>query len=680
MNSNGQEEKPLEGWDAIAGHFGVTRQTVQDWEKFQQMPVHRSERQRLARVYAYPSEVDAWDARRVKKNLEVLPDNQVATEIATPQPAAHKINFGSSSVWLTASICLSALGIISFLLAGSTERKVLEPTPTFDVPFLRVMPSLSSDGNRIVYSARPQFGAPSLEIMDMQTRKVTPLMEGDQPAWSPDGTQIAFLILNDVTYKGKIYVTTPEGKGPAEVATTQANDFADCIAWTPDSKSLIVSDREQPEMPLALFEVNVATGAKKQLTHPPAGIRGDIECSVSPDGSHIAFSRYLSVSEADFQIMDTATGTTVQLTNDRRKTRGIAWSPDGKDVIFSSQRDGTYYCLYNLPANATIANTPANSTECKSPQGEMWPSVNRSGKTKLVFEKTVRDDNIWRIPLSTNPDPSFQPKAVPVVRSPGYDAWPQISPRGDKLLFISDRNGWREIWTSDGEGNHPQRITSRKAADVQQPRWSPDGEWIVFSSRIGAKWDIFMIRKDGGGLKRLHEPALGPQNPTWSSDGNWIYFTSSNPLLVGTADKRRLFKKRANGDGGAISVRDRGVLGIESPDGKTLYFQNDVDPRYMWRMPLEGGEAQVAFKEVEAGFWSMGNNCIMFLSSRWPYWKSGTPVRQFDFVSGKTGIAGRIWPVVSSYQQTISATKDGKYLYYAQTDSNVSNLYVADWK
>ena len=77
------------------------------------------------------------------------------------------------------------------------------------------------------------------------------------------------------------------------------------------------------------------------------------------------------------------------------------------------------------------------------------------------------------------------PVLLAAYRLDRADYAPAFSPDGKKIAFVSDRSGAREWWICEMDGTNPVRLTSFAGADVILPRWSPDGQRLLFSALTG---------------------------------------------------------------------------------------------------------------------------------------------------------------------------------------------------
>ena len=106
------------------------------------------------------------------------------------------------------------------------------------------------------------------------------------------------------------------------------------LSWSPDGKFLAVSDRTSPEEPFALFLVSVESGEKERLTSPPAQSLGDYKPAFSPDGRTLAFVRQSAVVIGEIYLVQVAGGEPRRLTFNDQAIRGLAWTPDGREIVF----------------------------------------------------------------------------------------------------------------------------------------------------------------------------------------------------------------------------------------------------------------------------------------------------------------------------------------------------------
>jgi Tol biopolymer transport system component len=142
----------------------------------------------------------------------------------------------------------------------------------------------------------------------------------DDPAWSPDGTEIVF------SRHGDIYVMNADGSNQTRLTNT--SEWDEEPAWSPDGKRIAFS-RDYD-----IYVMNADGSNQTNLTNR-YGL--DEEPAWSPDGKKIAFSR-----DNDIYVMNADGSSQTNLTNSHALDVEPAWSPDGEKIVFSSLRDGSF--------------------------------------------------------------------------------------------------------------------------------------------------------------------------------------------------------------------------------------------------------------------------------------------------------------------------------------------------
>lgn len=412
----------------------------------------------------------------------------------------------------------------------------------------------------------------------------------------------------------------------------------------------------RPEV--ALFRISVATGARTQVTFPPAGA-SDWMPAVSPDGRTLGFARVVEDGRGDVWAVPLAGGPADRVTRANEVFFCWTWAANGKDLLISYRRSGRAY-LWRQPVHGGRATRVAGLDDQVK---EL--SVAQKGDLMVYGSGTEDDYNVWRYPLPPSTDP---PR--PLIASAAFDGDARYSPDGARIAFASTRSGQSNIWTCSSDGSDLRRMTSLEPGGFTagSPSWSPDGRWIAFDSRSPeSASSIFLLDAGGGKPKRLTGPGPSDIIPGWSRDSRWVYFSSDRgggPLQI--------WKGPAAG-GEPVQVTRNGALeGFESPDAHFLYYTKRGRKSGFWRMPLGGGDETFVpeLAAVANRYWENSPQGLYFVAP------STTPVLAlFHFSGGVTRVMDL--PVEPTpVHRGLSISPDGRSLLYMQADVATSNLMV----
>ena len=477
-------------------------------------------------------------------------------------------------------------------------------TPVTTFQGYEQQPAFSPDGSRIAFAwdggGDGNFDI-YVKVLDAPTTvRLTSHPRGDvRPAWSPDGQRLAFV--RNLGGEGHDVLVIAAVGGPEE--RIARFPIVTDLAWSHDGTELAVAKLETRSGPAAIVMVRIATRDVRQLTNPLEP-RGDEGFAFSPDGKMLAIAKR-SPDAKGIYVQRIDGGEARQVASEPGGIWDLAWTPDGKHIVFSSG-----------PGRAALWRVPAigGPRERLSWPGDevRWFSIAASGD-RIAFGHVTNDQNIWEFTLGTEAAPAAK---APLVASTWFDGAPELSPDGRRLAFISDRSGTLELWTSDAAGRNAIALTSFTGARVGNPRWSPDSRRIAFDAYPSGLCDVFVVDADGGAPRPLVSDASDDVLAAWSADGQWLYFASNRGAAASKSGDYDIWKMPAGG-GPARRVTSSGAFrAAESTDGRTLFYSNR-GARGLWKMPVDGGRAELIVENMNGGVlggWHVVADGVYFLA------------------------------------------------------------------
>jgi hypothetical protein len=160
---------------------------------------------------------------------------------------------------------------------------------------------------------------------------------------------------------------------------------------------------------------------------------------------------------------------------------------------------------------------------------------------------------------------------------------------GGPILFLSNRSGDREIYVVNRDGSGLRRVTFNGIFE-RAARWSPDGTRIAFTGFVGGNGDIYTIKADGSDLRRLTTDPARDDDPAWTANGKRIVYDRGLANNCGPCTLRIV-----GADGTKDRALDVGPGNSISPDvlGDRLAFANDRTGLYaIYTMVLDSGHAR----------------------------------------------------------------------------------------
>jgi serine/threonine protein kinase/Tol biopolymer transport system component len=326
----------------------------------------------------------AEDIRRHLAGLPVMARGGSLPYRAAKLVQRHK----TPAVAVAAAIALSAVLIIATIFwdRGTGSAPPSRITPFTSLVGNETQASFSPDGKKIVFVwsgedhknpdiyVKPLAGGAPLRLTSDPAEEVS-------PAWSPDGTRVAFL---RASVNGTSILSVSAAGGPpawiADICPSRFEAMGRRLDWSPDGKFLAAADKNSPVDPFRIVLIGVSDGRKRAVTIPPEKSIGDVSPAFSPNGKSLAFIRTISRGVNDIYVTRLQGGEPRWVTFDNRHILSLVWTPDGRSIVFSSNRGGGHFLWRVSESGGEPERVPLVSENASD------PALSRDGRN-LVYSQ-----------------------------------------------------------------------------------------------------------------------------------------------------------------------------------------------------------------------------------------------------------------------------------------------------
>lgn len=448
--------------------------------------------------------------------------------------------------------------------------------PQTSLPGREWHPALSADGSRLAFAWGGQDGQ-DVQLYLKQRQGATTLRLTDLPGWiawptwSPDAQTVAFVQAEDTL--GVICTVSAIG-GPVRRLLSVSWPI-EGLDWSPDGSRLAYSAQPDSGGSQRIFLLSLENLQSRVLPLLRPGGAGDIQPRFSPDGNSLAWVGMDQTGTAGLFVTGLARPEAAEVITGLADLQGFAWTASGRELVFSAAPAG----VYNL-WRVSLTGGPVDWIP--TPGGFAWnPTIARE-TGEMVWEQVEFDQDIWRIEVQGQ-EP-WQLATGPLINSTRWEFEPAFSPDGGRLVFVSTRSGYPELWVTDAAGRQARQLTDLRAAGITNPRWSPDGKLIAFNAVRAGAMNVLLVEASGGPVRSLDAGPGQEIFSAWTRDGRGLLVANDS---VGTW---QIYRRGLANEESRRLTSDGGMIAQESPDGAYLYFTRPVRPG-LWRLPLgEGAE------------------------------------------------------------------------------------------
>ena len=422
---------------------------------------------------------------------------------------------------------------------------------------------------------------------------------------SPDGQEVAYCWYN----KDQIYdlrIVGMDGSNPRVLYASGQTKWVELSDWSPDGKSILAvfqgRDKKNQIAQIAVKDgsVRVLKAFDQQAPQRPR---------FSPDGRFVAYGlpQGPGVEGHDIFLLAVDGGHEGPLVQHPANDLMFDWTPDGKRILFGSDRSGTMSAWVIQAADGKPQGTP----EMVKPdlgQDVVPMGFAQDGSYYYSVRSGMSEVYVGELDLATGsqlagPSPATQ-------RYAGSNHSPEWSSDGRQLLFLSHRGpgvwGARAICVRDTESGEVREIPS-KLERMVDARWFPDGQSLLVGAQHPAgEFGHFRIDLRTGNFERVDLKDPVGWGFAWSPDGKALFYHQWNGATktisivardLATGQEKELF---------SVAEPSNYRAGVAlSRDGRQLAFavlEAESGSKVLKVLPAEGGEARDVLRGVEMPF------------------------------------------------------------------------------
>ena len=479
-------------------------------------------------------------------------------------------------------------------------------------PDVDVLGEISSDGRYISYT---DWGTGGLAIRENSTGKKRHLTEKGHygfvlaSPWSPDGKQIAYNWYNKDNFHD-LRVIGLDGSKPKVLYRNEELDYVQPVDWSPDGKHILANFTKKDKSNKIVL-VSVEDGSFSVLKTLDWG---SSYMNFSPDGRYIVydFPPQEHSSEGDIFVLSVDGKNEVPLVQHPADDCVLGWVPDGKNILFASDRTGTMDVWVIGISDGKPQGAPRR---IKTNIGVVFPmGFTQSGSFYYGLRTRMKD--VYIATFDSEKGKLFAPPTKASKRFIGSNFSAEWSSDGKYLAYVSNRAG------RSGFGSHSIHILSLDTGEERELscphltamggtsrglRWSTDGRSFL-TSGYDERWiqGLYIIDVETGDITLLPIQADGQVgDPTWSTDGKAIFYSETawrkkiSRILVydlETKQKKEIYRQDLVVNWLALS-----------PDGRMLAFVTpdpEMKGQVLKILPVSGGAPRELVK-ISLGCWSI---------------------------------------------------------------------------
>jgi len=441
--------------------------------------------------------------------------------------------------------------------------------------------------------------------------------------WAPDSKHIVYNWCDGKEGFYELHTIGVDGSKPKVLYRDKEVPYVQAFDWSPDGRSILAGffNLENNEIQIGLITIEDGSiqiiktfKTKYARTSPPWGF------NFSPDGSYIAydFMPGKSTQDRDIYLLLADGSREIPLIKHPALDYVLEWTPDGRGLLFASERTGSRGVWFIPVKEGKPQGTPEL---IKDNIGPIEP-MGCTAKGDLFYGFSGEISDIYTTKIDPNTGQILTPPKKEILNYEGHNYYPDYSPDGKKLAYMFLRGGLpfhQNTLCIVSLETREKKELNPSLRQFGYPRWSPDGNSISLEGiEEEGHWGIFRIDVQTG----EYVPVVVCENEDdiyshrWSVDGKAIFYTRGNWEAKTSFIFVHDFE---TGQDSKLSGTPSDAKDIDiSPDGKSLVLLNREDKRVLKTIPTAGGEPRELYSFKQDGnfiltpAWTANGRFILF--------------------------------------------------------------------
>jgi Tol biopolymer transport system component len=480
--------------------------------------------------------------------------------------------------------------------------------------------------------------------------------------WSPDGMYIVYVWYNNNDFTDLRIIGLDDSR-PRILYSNKEMEWMWVYDWSPDGKRILASFLYQDGSSQVVL-VSVDDGSVRALKTVEDDFPNNM--CFSKDGQYIVYDplQEENSSNRDIFLLSTDGSSQISLVEHPADDLVLGWSPDGKNILFSSDRNGTlsFYIIQvsvgKPQGNPKLVKSGMGPVEALgfTPEGSFYYGISQNWSDIYIAELDPETGKILSPPTKqvtrfegNNKEPDYSPdgkhlayitEQQPFASNVGYReggdvlfiisietgqereikpalnrvCFPRWSPDGNSILVVdwstNKGRGYYQIDAQTGKIDTVISLDEDMSVFFGRHEWSPDGKSVFFGRRdVVNEISQIIVRELRSGIEKVLYQSKDNLRLSLSQDGQWLAIltrSSINVIPAAGGEPRELFRF-----GGEENIS----LGFAysftwTVKGKYILFTmrdaNDDDPKYeLCRIPVEGGEIEKLGLKMKGGFMNL---------------------------------------------------------------------------